>query len=422
MKKITRLETIFNIVSLTLFSGAGIALFERLTGFNPSENLGDGNRLTQILLLFLYSISIYFLFRVKTKNIVQFLLNEKVVLLLSVFIILSVFWSDFPSISFRRSVALTLTTIYGTYFGFRFNFAQQIILLKVSLGIGILLSVVLCILYPGNEAFVHQVGAHVGSWKGLFFQKNAMGLASVFSSLLCAVSLLDSKSSFKEKTVDLVLFCLSFFAVVMTNSKTALVVLLVMLLLILLFRRLQRFPSSFTLLALISGIFLSGIILIFLVSNFELFTTALGKNPTLSGRTDLWSLVLVKISQRPLLGYGFSGFWLADLGESYEIWLNFNWLPNHAHNGWLDIALDLGWVGLLIFMVGFSLCGFRSLVYLSNVKQYAAIWPLALITTTVMTNVTYSTYLKQHDLLWVAYVAICLRLTSEINLFKNQKE
>jgi exopolysaccharide production protein ExoQ len=77
----------------------------------------------------------------------------------------------------------------------------------------------------------------------------------------------------------------------------------------------------------------------------------MGKDPTLTGRTEIWPYVIDAISQRPMLGWGFSGFWSPDNPAAVEIndatRLN---LPD-AQNGLLQMLVDVGIVGTSIFFV-----------------------------------------------------------------------
>jgi exopolysaccharide production protein ExoQ len=75
-----------------------------------------------------------------------------------------------------------------------------------------------------------------------------------------------------------------------------------------------------------------------------------GRSTTLTGRTEVWHAVIEAIRQRPLLGYGY-GFWEEPSVARDNIWLELNWAPPHAHNGWLDVELQLGLVGLSIMGV-----------------------------------------------------------------------
>jgi exopolysaccharide production protein ExoQ len=74
----------------------------------------------------------------------------------------------------------------------------------------------------------------------------------------------------------------------------------------------------------------------------------MGRDPTLTGRTDIWKLVL-GMAGNPLLGTGFESFWLGKRLE--KMWSIYWWHPREAHNGYLEMYLSLGWIGLLIFAI-----------------------------------------------------------------------
>jgi exopolysaccharide production protein ExoQ len=91
---------------------------------------------------------------------------------------------------------------------------------------------------------------------------------------------------------------------------------------------------------------------------------ALGRNPTLTGRTDIWAAV-IPMAPNPLVGAGFESFWLSPSVQE-RLWHVFPGLPlNEAHNGYIEVYLELGWVGLaligLIFISGYrrSVMAFR---------------------------------------------------------------
>lgn len=109
---------------------------------------------------------------------------------------------------------------------------------------------------------------------------------------------------------------------------------------------------------LIAGM-LSSAALIFVFP--EIFTSILhlfGRNSTLTGRTDLWKS-LIAMDTHPWLGTGFESFWLGNRLD--HIWATFLWQPNEAHNGYLEVYLNLGWVGVgfLALLLG---TGYRHLV------------------------------------------------------------
>ncbi len=83
--------------------------------------------------------------------------------------------------------------------------------------------------------------------------------------------------------------------------------------------------------------------------DLSILTSLVGKDATLTGRVDLWALVLPYGDRRPLLGYGYGAFWIADNPMTQEIWRILNsYQPPHAHNGWIETYLELGLVGCAV--------------------------------------------------------------------------
>jgi len=77
----------------------------------------------------------------------------------------------------------------------------------------------------------------------------------------------------------------------------------------------------------------------------ERMILALGRDATLTGRTELWE-TLQTIPTNPVIGTGFESFWLGDRVEG--IWAKYWWRPNQAHNGYYEMYLNLGYVGVAL--------------------------------------------------------------------------
>ena len=75
------------------------------------------------------------------------------------------------------------------------------------------------------------------------------------------------------------------------------------------------------------------------------FANVLGRNATLTGRTDIWQALLAQ-PLNPLLGAGYQSFWqtpaAAQLGENYYF------IPNQAHNGYLEVYIQTGLISLFL--------------------------------------------------------------------------
>jgi O-antigen ligase len=77
---------------------------------------------------------------------------------------------------------------------------------------------------------------------------------------------------------------------------------------------------------------------------------ALGRNSTLTGRTDIWAAV-IPMASNPLIGAGFESFWLNPRVHA-RLWDLFPNLPlNEAHDGYIEVYLNLGWVGVCLIVL-----------------------------------------------------------------------
>jgi len=79
-------------------------------------------------------------------------------------------------------------------------------------------------------------------------------------------------------------------------------------------------------------------------------TRLLGRDPTLTRRTELWDLLIPEIAQRPWFGHGFMAFWRHPTAAA-TVRANYPIEPFHAHNGWVELALHLGLVGAVLLTV-----------------------------------------------------------------------
>jgi O-antigen ligase len=74
---------------------------------------------------------------------------------------------------------------------------------------------------------------------------------------------------------------------------------------------------------------------------------AMGRNPTLTGRTEIWKGLLA-FTENPTFGTGFESFWLGE--RLAKIWASGELLSgiNESHNGYLELFFNLGWIGIAL--------------------------------------------------------------------------
>lgn len=113
----------------------------------------------------------------------------------------------------------------------------------------------------------------------------------------------------------------------------------------------------------------AGLILCVLIGAPDVLLEMLGKDPTLTGRTDLWPYVIEAIWQKPFLGWGFAGFWSPSNPASVAISAALGWEVPEAHNGVLEFLLQLGFLGT--GLVAVIICrNFVALIRYMRVEDY----------------------------------------------------
>ena len=129
-----------------------------------------------------------------------------------------------------------------------------------------------------------------------------------------------------------------------------------------------------------------------------------GRSSDLTGRTELWAWVVQMILKHPLLGYGFSGFWEGASPESEMVHSHVGWTARYSHNGYLEVALSLGLLGLVLLFM-FMVKGIRrAVIAAEHKKSIQDLWPLAFLVFVLVRNMGECTMMWQNDLEW----AICI--------------
>jgi len=137
--------------------------------------------------------------------------------------------------------------------------------------------------------------------------------------------------------------------------------------------------------------------------------TMLGKDPTLSGRTDLWRELLPLILERPLFGHSIVFFWQKEIYEQTNYWYG------TAHNGYLQMLLELGAVGLVILflqMISTIVCALRWQRLRGGRR---AVWPLCMCSFMLLYNLSESLLMRENSLVWVLYVAASFSVRDSVS-------
>jgi O-antigen ligase len=270
------------------------------------------------------------------------------------------------------------------------------------LGIAALLSVAIAVALPGLGV---QGGKFAGLWRGAFIFKNILGRTM---NLSAEIFLLLALSSKRYSRILWAGFGLSVFLILRSGSTTALAVLLLVSSLLPLYKFLQQRQYKLQVVVITFSIFLVGSVAALIVVNAATLVGATGKDLTFSGRTELWPVLVEFIGQRFWLGYGYEAFWPS---HGFFISNMQNWEITHAHNGYLDLSLSLGLIGVSLYALSFVSAFLRAVTQMFTAQKAEHFWPLQLLVMLLVFELTIeTTILSSTSIWWIAYVSTALSL------------
>jgi len=246
-----------------------------------------------------------------------------------------------------------------------------------------------------------------GAWQGIYLDKNLFGAAA--SLAIISQAALFSYVKGRQRTFVAAGIAFAFLLLLGSNSATAFgdcaVVILAMLVVVACCS--PRFGAFARFATVLAAAIACGAVVIFGLTLDSVFDV-LGRSATLTGRTDFWPYVLRAIADQPILGYGYDAFFYTPVGDSYMseyVVQAGGWSPYHAHNSYLQVLLDAGYVGLaaLVVLVVTSLG--RAIAYFARERHFISAWPLAIILFLTTGSYAETYYLNYNNLEWILFVA-----------------
>lgn len=325
----------------------------------------------------------------------------------------SSFWSLDPAITFRRSVALLMTTSFAIYLASRYDWDDFITLLAATFSVLVVLNFlyILAVPYKG----IMQV-THPGAWSGLWWEKNELGMNMAKAAHLCLCAMIIRP---RWKWLWGMMLVLASMMVLMSTSKTSLLALLMGLggvAGLYLFRRgpLIGIPLVFFGVTIVGGVVLA------VNMAPEFVFGLLGKDPSLTGRTDIWTVLFEQIGKRPWFGHGYAVFWLDESPPAIEVRQRTQWMVPTAHNGWLETWLSIGLVGVLMFVAIYVLALIAAMR--TVLRGPIVYWALISILVFLLFSMSESNIFQQNSLEWIMFSATLAKLygANPIRRYQNQ--
>jgi exopolysaccharide production protein ExoQ len=269
------------------------------------------------------------------------------ILVIPIFAVLSVLWSQSPVDTVKYSLEFALTIVVALLLSAAPH--PKAVLWGLFLAFGGYIGVALIFgqaVQTGNQGMVAFTGLTQG--KNLMADVAANG---ALLSLACIVAALEDRRPFRA-ILALGAAVLELYVLLAARSAGALVGIVPAVLALIFFLALRPLRLTMRLSATIFISFAAALMAIAYGSNIiEDLMMFFDKDPTLTGRTYLWQRAADFIAENPILGAGFNGFWVAGDPDAAGLWHLFGiadtWGFNF-HNTLIELLVNIGWLGVVV--------------------------------------------------------------------------
>ena len=354
-------------------------------------------------------ISIYAFFVIIGRNLFSNFLKSFSLLFVDPFLgillvlaLLSALWSETPLLTLKFSIVQFIVSWLAAHLVRKYNW-QEICkyLCWMCLTSGFLSALV--------AVAIPSIGINEKGWQGIFPFPIKLGTCMALSIALWSIR---PMNSLWRRIIAIGTIILSSLLIILSNSAQAIFTLITLLIFLGLLTIVRKFNSRQALVIIILLIFIVIASYVTITSNLEAIFGAFGKDMTLTGRTEFWPQMLSALDRRPILGYGVQGFWQhwrGDADPSAHILNSNGFVPPNGHNGFLDLAMELGWLGFILFSLSFALNLIRAVALWKRANFIEASLPLILLVYIVMANIS-ETQLFITNYIWFCYILVAVRL------------
>lgn len=403
---------IFSLLSLIFYL---LAVLFGPSGPNWPQKLDDptemvmSNPINQLVYSFIFLLALSSLLP-RYKKLLIWINHEKYIVFFLLWCGITIFFAIDPFVSFKRYFQYITTSL--VFISFYENFGNEEFLLKIFkylFSIYVILSLIICLIVPEAK------DPSFNTWRGFHATKNNLGQYAGISVIFFSYLYLVSKS-LTVKTYSIFFTILSILLLFGSFSMTNIVLITFFIISFVVINSNKIFEPIgisrrffFIMITLFGFMFIS--ILIINPDLINIFFEITGKDPTFTGRTEIWALVLSQNVNDLITGVGFQSFWIPE--KLSKIILFQYWLPNQSHNGYVDIILEVGLIGLLLFSFVVFLFFRRKKIKSSGLWVSIVIYVLIL-------NFSESTLIRPHHFTNVMFY--CAYWTVSYKKFNNITE
>ena len=394
------------VIWLLINSSRPVSVWLRLNPANSTDMYLEGSPFDRNIYLMIVAAGVAVLWG-RRSAVTRFLQSNPAIIAFFLYCAISCVWADHPDVSLKRwikaigDVVMVLIVLSDR----ERVFAVKQVLARVGF-ILIPVSILLIKYYP-------DMARYYSKWEGKMFvagvaeDKNMLGMTCLIFGLGAWWRVLGAFRDYKRKErvrfliahgALLAMVCWLFW---MANSMTS-ISCFAMAAAVITATTLFRFARrSVGLHSVVSGVISTAFSVLFLNVGGGALET-MGRNSTLTGRTDIWK-GLLKVGANPVFGTGFQSFWVGE--HLRKVW-NMGGLLNginESHNGYLEVYLNLGAVGVVL-LVMLLLTGYVSITKRLGADAVLGTLCLGFFTTAVIYGFTEASGFGIMNPVWFAFL------------------
>jgi hypothetical protein len=333
------------------------------------------------------------------------------------FSLASVFWSNTWAVTLHRSLVFTFASLAAVFLGLRYSVKS---FLQVLCWFGVtVVTASLALVFINPTLGTDLAPVYAGAWRGVFWHRNQLGnilpvLTLVF--LFCFFSLKFNEAPGK-KSLAIIFYFLSLVEVFFAKSASGYIIVILLQLafgMAFLWLKIRHFlrPWHYYAVMMVSIVAAAGVLL-----NLGFIFGLLNREVNLTGRIPMWGILFRDVFPlNPWLGHGFGTIW-ADLsfrirmrdiaGWPYPIMI--------GDNGFVDILLNLGVVGLILFLWNYIKVWINSIPYFLKELSLEGFFPFIFLIYTFLANLTFSLFMETEVFVWMLIVTMMVIVTQRKN-------
>jgi exopolysaccharide production protein ExoQ len=387
-------------VSTWLAGGKGASLD------SATSHLSEGSPIDRAVVTFLLLLALIVL--LSRQNKVQ--LNLRTcwpVVLFFLYCVVSVTWSDFPEVAAKRLIRVIgdLLMVMVIWTDAQPLDALSVLLARLTYTL-IPLSILLSKYYEIGRSYSPWTGET--SFSGVADEKNTLGAICLLLGIAALWKLLnlysDRENAHRKRymLVQIVILAMIGYLLVVADSVTAKSCMMLISCLMIALRFPMFAKSKFWVHAFVVVTLTIPVLIAFFGALFPAFFHSMGRSATLTDRTLIWAYV-VKLVPNDLIGTGFGSFWLGHRLQVMIENVTHIWIPNQAHNGYLEIFINLGWIGVALLSL-ILFWGYFRVIRAWRQKRTASDLLLAFFLIALITNISEASFFREQVAVWLFFL------------------